>query len=100
MPYNFGRGNSVTYKNEIHILGSNSGASASPVFRSHYKWDGNSWTIVSTLPYNFYDGSAVVLNNEINILGDSNSSSTSYYSKYHYYLLRGTGKRYKAILSS
>ena len=41
----------------------------------HYKYDGSTWTNVSTLPYSFYWGSAVVLNNEIHILGGGDSSS-------------------------
>ena len=63
------------FDNEIHILGGGGNGF------SHYKFDGSSWTSVSTLPYSFYNGSAVVLNNEIHILGSSSSSS---YYKAHY----------------
>ena len=60
--------------NEIHILGSGIGSSN---YIKHYKWNGSTWTSVSTLPYNFYDGSAVVLNNEIHILGSGSGSGTA-----------------------
>ena len=65
--------------NEIHILGSNSGESGTP--KKHYKWDGSSWTSVSTLPYYFYNGSAVVLNNEIHILGGGSSGTLTKHYK-------------------
>ena len=54
----------VFYNNEMHFLGS----SLSPMTQ-HYKWDGSSWSSVSTLPYKFFRGSAVVYNNEIHIFG-------------------------------
>jgi hypothetical protein len=46
----------------------------------HYKYNGISWTSVSTLPYKFGGSEAVVYKKGINILG----SSTSDYNKYHY----------------
>ena len=54
---------------EIHILGS----VLSPT--SHYKWNGSSWTSVSTLPYSFYYGSVVVFINQIHMLGGSDTGS-------------------------
>ena len=36
---------------------------------NHYKFNGTSWSKVSTLPYNFYDGCSVALDGEIHILG-------------------------------
>ena len=71
LPFAFYEGSAVVLNGEIHILGGSSN------YTSHYKWDGTSWTSVSTLPYNFYEGSAVILNGEIHILG-------SYRSAKHY----------------
>ena len=68
--YGFTHGSIVVYGGCIHIVGSEIGGS----YRMHYKWDGTSWTQVSTLPYDFCNGSAVVCNNEIHILGGRNSS--------------------------
>ena len=54
----------VMYNSEIHVLGGGSSA------KIHYKWDGTSWTQVSTLPVNHYGvAKAVVYNNEIHLLG-------------------------------
>ena len=74
LPYNFYNGSAVVYNNEIHILGSYDSSSQT----KHYKYNGSSWTSVSTLPYKFYQGSAVVYNNEIHILGGSNSTTKHY----------------------
>ena len=74
LPYNFYRGSAVVYNNEIHILGSY----GSSYRTKHYKWDGSSWTKVSTLPYDFRYGSAVVYNNEIHILGGSGGNTKRY----------------------
>lgn len=63
LPYDFYDGSSVVLNGEIHILGGSGNNTA------HYKWDGSSWTSVSTLPYAFYRGQATVYNNEIHILG-------------------------------
>ena len=60
-------GCAVVYKNEIHILYN----------KNHYKWNGTSWTSVSTLPYDFTGGCALVYNNEIHIMG-------CYSYRYHY----------------
>lgn len=48
----------VVYNDEIHFF----------LREYHYKWNGTTWTSVSTLPYNF-TSSAVVFRNEIHILG-------------------------------
>ena len=72
LPYEFYRGSAVVYNNEIHIIGGNG------TYTKHYKYNGSSWTSVSTLPYNFYSGSAVVYNNEIHILGGGNGQTKHY----------------------
>ena len=60
-------GSAVVLNNEIHILGSNGNGHA------HYKWDGSTWTSVSTLPYGFNNNnSAVIHRDEIHILGSTN----------------------------
>ena len=73
LPYDFYDGSAVVYNGEIHILGSAGNRT------SHYKWDGSTWTSVSTLPFSFYYGSAVVYNGEIHILGGNGGSSISHY---------------------
>ena len=76
LPYNFYYGSAVVYNGEIHILGSYS----LNCYTKHYKWNGSSWTSVSTLPYDFYYGSAIVYNGEIHILGSySSTCSTKHY---------------------
>ena len=77
LPYEFYRGSAVVYNNEIHIIGGND------TYTYHYKYNGSSWTSVSTLPYNFNYGSAVVYNNEIHILGSYDSSSQTKHYKYN-----------------
>ena len=47
VPYNFYLGSAVVYNNEIQILGGDGEVVG------HYKWNGSSWTSVSTLPYEF-----------------------------------------------
>ena len=42
-------------------------------YKAHYKWDGNTWTSISTLPYDFCYGSAVVLDDKIYIIGSDNT---------------------------
>ena len=79
LPYNFYNGSAVVYNNEIHILGS---SDSSINTTKHYKYNGSSWTSVSTLPYYFYLGSAVVYNNEIHILGSNDASNTNKHNKY------------------
>ena len=54
------------------------GSSEGSYRTAHYKFDGSSWGVVSTLPYNFYNGSAVVYNNEIHILGSSDAYTKHY----------------------
>jgi N-acetylneuraminic acid mutarotase len=58
----------VVYNDEIHFF----------CQTYHYKWDGTTWTSVSTLPYSFNNGKAVVYNNDIHILG-GNGAPTSHY---------------------
>ena len=62
----------VVYDNAIHILGGKYSSTST----YDYKFDGSSWTKVSTLPYGFNNGSAVVYNNEIHILGGDYSTNT------------------------
>ena len=69
-------GSAVVYNNEIHIMG----VCSNSEWTKHYKWDGSTWTSVSTLPYDFYEGCAVVYNNKIHILGCGTViGSTSHY---------------------
>ena len=49
LPYTFYYGSVVVYNNEIHILG----GSGSANYTKHYKWNGTTWSEVSTLPYAF-----------------------------------------------
>ena len=46
-PYYFVDGEMLVYHDEIHILGGNSNTK-----NTHYKYDGSSWTLISTLPGN------------------------------------------------
>ena len=75
--------NPVSEKTEIHILGGY-GYKA----RSHYKWDGETWTIASELPYDFCAGKAIVFNNEIHIFGGGPNHYQPFYQdgflNYHY----------------
>ena len=74
LPYNFLKGGcAVVLNNEIHILSGDSG------YTKHYKYNGSTWTSVSTLPYDFRNGCAVVLNNEIHILGSYSDNYTKHY---------------------
>ena len=74
LPYSFYNGSAVVFNNEIHILG----GYYSYYRNKHYKYNGSSWSEVSTLPYSFTYGSAVVLNNEIHILGSSDGITKHY----------------------
>lgn len=60
----------VVYNNEIHIMGDVSATSKDSGSKYHYKWDGSSWTSVSTLPYAVCDDAfAVVHNGRIHLMG-------------------------------
>ena len=72
----------VVYKNEIHMLGGIYRGNDTSYSKYHYKYDGTSWSKVSTLPYSFHNGCAVVYNDEIHILGSQNGSYTKYHYKY------------------
>ena len=63
-------------------------------FTQHYKYNGSSWSSVSTLPYAFSNASAVVYDNKIHILGSSNSTSTR---QYHYILCSTQMSVYKEV---
>ena len=73
LPFTF-EGQTVVYNGELHALCN----VINDQYYIHYKWDGTTWTSVSTLPYNASGGCAVVYNNEIHILGGVN------YRQYHY----------------
>ena len=45
---------------------------------AHYKWNGSTWTSVSTLPYGLAYGCAVTNNGKIHILGGTNSTIGHY----------------------
>ena len=62
LPYRYYQSSSVVYHGEIHIMG---GLNAPKT--QHYKWDGESWSEVSTLPFELQRGCAVVYNDEIHI---------------------------------
>ena len=68
-------GSAVVLNNEIHIMGS---SNPTGYRTKHCKYDGSSWTEVSTLPYAFASGSAVVYNNEIHILGSNGNGHAHY----------------------
>ena len=69
-----GRGAAVVYNNEIHVLG----GSSSPADTKHYKWNGSSWSSVSTLPFSLGYGAAVVYHDEIHILGGGGVATNHY----------------------
>ena len=73
LPYAYSQGSSVVYHGEIHIMG----GFTSPRTQ-HYKWDGESWSEVSTLPVEFLQGCAVVYNDEIHIFGGASSRNSHY----------------------
>ena len=76
LPYKFYYDLAVAYDNEIHILGDYLNDSLT----AHYKWNGSSWTQISTsLPYDCSEGSSVVYKNEIHILGGFADPSTGHY---------------------
>ena len=64
LPFTLFAGAAVVYNNEIHIMGGTQDS------YKHYKWNGSSWSSVSTLPFSF-EGLAVVYNNEIHIMYDT-----------------------------
>lgn len=59
----------VVFCDAIHLLGGYGNQT-----KSHYKWDGESWKVASTLPYNFTAGKAVVCDNELHIIGGGTTS--------------------------
>ena len=73
MPYNCYGGTLVAINEELHILGSDN----SSYKKSHYKWDGTTWTSVSTMPFDDGFTTVVALNDEIHIMGGESN-------KYHY----------------
>ena len=56
-------------------MGSGANSSYSRIF---YKWNGSSWTRLSSMPYDFYNGTAVIYNNQIHILA-GNGNNTGHY---------------------
>ena len=72
----------VVYKNEIHMLGGVYRGTDTSYSKYHYKYDGTSWSNVSTLPYIFSGGCAIVYHNEIHILGSRDGSYSTCHYKY------------------
>lgn len=70
----------TNYDNAIHCLG------GSGTLTYHYKFNGSTWTSVSTLPFSLFMGNAKVLNNELHVLGGriSNMSGFGYEEDYRY----------------
>lgn len=77
LPYDFSCSSAVVYEDEIHILGSNLSGNGA----KHYKWNGTSWTLASTLPHGFSGGLVVALSDGIHILGNNGIYGNS---KNHY----------------
>lgn len=48
-------------------------------FRYHYKWDGTTWTSVSTLPVQGFYSNFIVLNNQLYLLIGSSTELNSFY---------------------
>ena len=71
----------VVLNNEIHVIGVYN--SSSKLYDGHYKLEGSTWTIVSTIPYDFKQSSAVVLNNEIHIIGSRTSGNGTKHYKWN-----------------
>lgn len=61
IPYDFRDGVAITYKGEIHVIGSSIESNS----KKHYKWNGSSWSNVSTLPISIHYGKAVVYDDKI-----------------------------------
>ena len=66
--------NPVEEKTEVHILGG-----IGKYSKTHYRFDGDEWSIASELPYAFCSGKAVSNGNEIHILGGINTSLKDHY---------------------
>lgn len=79
LPSSSYNGCAVVHEGAIHVLG---GGASSANQKTHHKFDGVSWTEVSTLPYAFTAGCAVVYDGYIHILGASNDSYDQYFYKW------------------
>ena len=66
----------VVFNDEIHILGGDTVHT-----KSHYKWDGEKWSIASELPYDFCNGKATVYQNKIHIFGGGTEKLHSTYGE-------------------
>ena len=76
----FSDSTAVVRNNEIHLVGS----STSGETNYHYRWNGSTWTSVSTLPYKFNNkGEVIVVNNEIHILGGFQSANSQSHYKWN-----------------
>ena len=77
LPYSFIKGCAVVYENELHIIGS----SNSSYRKYHYKYDGETWSIVSNLPVDFYRSSnlnqrsVIVYEGEIHLFGGTTTTN-------------------------
>lgn len=78
MPSQDGDYSFVSYRGEIHAIGAR--ATVTLDGKGHYKFDGESWTLVSTTPHNMKGSLVTVYNDEIHALGSSNDT----YEKRHY----------------
>lgn len=88
IPYQFRGGSTVLYNNDIHAIGSAYNAyspsdNTKKYGKYHYKWNGASWTSVSTLPFIFHDGSVLMYQNEMHMLGGNNDGYASYHYKWN-----------------
>lgn len=64
----------IVFNGELHLLGG-SGAH----YRTHYKWDGETWSVASELPYDFSNGKVVEYQNKLHILGGGTANFGSTY---------------------
>lgn len=65
----------VVFNNELHLLGG-----SGEKVRSHYKWDGETWSVASELPYDFSNGRAIVYQDKIHIIGGGSARFLGEYS--------------------
>ena len=75
LPYYLAQGSAVVLNDEIHILGCDLEGN----YTNHYKWNGSSWTSVSTLLTRHCGGSVVLLNGDIHALGSNNINYNEHY---------------------
>lgn len=73
----------IVFNNELHLLG---GRGA--YLRTHFKWDGETWSVASDLPYDFANGKVVEYQKKLHIFGGGNAAFGPTYGtgrvNYHY----------------